>query len=415
MRLQLRILLLLPLLLAWHSATASTTIVYGKDSTYIGQKLQLYSWDDGWNYNKTLLDSCHVNADGSFRFKFSLSETRKAYIHLGKYNGCLFVEPGKTYHINLPLYEAESQADLLNPYYQPQELLLSFTNLAKDDLNMQIAAFEDAFDHQWALLLKQQPITPQHIEHAIANIDSICPATDNLFMQQYRNYRYALMVNLYATAAPNLSIKTYFLQQPVLYHQPAYWEAFEAIFPHFDHLTGLYGNLPLFELAIMQKVEIGDLPIEKLTHIQTASNKKIATAMQQKKSSVTEGHTIAIDKLINIHGDTIIWKDLNFPQAYIIFANTKLNESLADIDYIQKIGRKYKDKCLFLLIFTDQDIHAIQQACQHLTNHYFVVSTQQNPQLVHAFQQTHAPSYFVLDANSRLIKVPAPRPKDFTP
>lgn len=396
-------------------ATAKTTTVYGNDTTYAGALLELYSWNDGWGYTQTILDTCTVQPNGDFRFEFDLTETRKAHIPLGTYMGSLFLEPGHTYSINLPAYSLPSAADLINPYYEPQELLLSFNQLPTNDLNLQITQFEDVFDHQWLQLLNKQPIAPQDIEQAMAHIDSLCPIGEHPFMEQYRQYRYALMVNLHASSAPDLSIRTYFLEQPVLYHQPAYWEAFEAIFPHFDHLSGLHNNQALFELALMQKVEQGDLPVGKLQHIKTPQNAKIAHFIEKKKQLLQVGYHVPIDTLTNLHGETIVWSDYNFPQAYVIFGNTTLRETLADIDYVAKSYNKYKNKCLFLLIFTDSSNDAIKQACQALKRYPFVCSTTDNPNLIKAFQQTHVPAYYLLDVNSNLAKVPAPEPKNFAP
>lgn len=393
---------------------AANTIVQGNDSTYAGALLELYSWDDGWGYSKTILDTCTVQADGSFLFQFDLTETRKAQINLGTHTGSLFVEPGKQYSINLPAYSLPSTANLLNPYYQPQELLLSFNNLPYNDLNQCITRFEDAFDAQWIKLLKE-PITPQRIEEAMLHIDSICPLDTSLFLQQYRNFRYALMVNLHTSSAPDLSIKTYFLPSPVLYHQPAYWEAFEAIMPHFQHISGLHSNQPLFELALMQKVEQGDLPVSRLRHIETPKNAEIAHFIEQKKQTVKVGYHVEIDTLVNIHGETLVWSDYNFPQAYVIFGHTTMRETLADIDYVAKMYQKYKDKCLFLLIFTDQTNQSIIQACRALKKYPFIVSTADNPTLVQSFKQTHVPAYYLLDTHSNLARVPAPEPKNFVP
>lgn len=414
MKLVTTITLIIPLWFCSCFASAKNTIVQGKDSTYAGALLELYSWDDGWGYSKTLLDSCTVQADGTFIFQFDLTETRKAQIDLGTHTGSLFVEPGKHYSINLPAYSLPSTANLLNPYYQPQELLLSFNNLPYNDLNQRITRFEDAFDAQWIALLNE-PITPQRIEKAMQHIDSICPPDTSVFMQQYRNFRYALMVNLHTSSAPDLSIKTYFLHSPVLYHQPAYWEAFEAIFPHFQHISGLHTNIPLFELALMQKVEQGDLPVSRLRHIETPTNAQIAHFIEKKKQVLQAGYHVEIDTLVNIHGETIIWSDYNFPQAYVIFGHTTLRETLADIDYVAKMHPKYKNKCLFLLIFTDQTNQSIIQACRALKKYPFIVSTADNPTIVNAFKQQHVPAYYLLDTNSNLVRVPAPEPKNFTP
>ena len=160
------------------SLYAATTIIQGQDSTYAGKQLCLYTWNDGWGYTKTIYDTCTVSPNGEFQFQFDLEDTRKAQVTLGKYEGCLFIEPGKTYSINLPSYEEPTKADLLNPYFQPQELLLSFNKLPKDDINQLITQFEDAFDEQWMQLL-QANITPQRIEQAMLVIDSICPPTQH--------------------------------------------------------------------------------------------------------------------------------------------------------------------------------------------------------------------------------------------
>lgn len=400
---------------AVNASFAATTTVKGTDNTYIGTTLYLQTWDDGWQATHTLLDSCTVDANGNFQFTFELTETRKAHIPLGHYTGSLFLEPGKTYEIALPINTPISAKEAINPYFQAEELLVSFTNLSSTDINRQIIDFEDAFDRYWEQLLQEPIVTPQLIEQAIASLDSIFPASDHAFWEQYKTYRYALMVNLYAAGAPDLSISNYFLQNPVLYHQPAYWEAFDAIFPHFDRISGLYSNQPLFELAIMQKVESNDLPLSKLDYIQTTENKKIADAIRLKKLSQKVGHHIAIDSLTNINGETIHWNELQFPKAYFLFTNSQLNECRADVAFVEKMSKKYPNKCLFLLIFTDESTASIEQACHGLKNNYFVCSLQQNPMLRTLFYQTYAPAYYLLDSESRLMQVPAPEPKNFVP
>lgn len=401
------------MLMSFNTSYAATTTVKGQERAYAGKSLCLYTWDDGWGFTKTILDSCIIAEDGQFQFQFNIEETRKAQVTWGKYEGCLFVEPGKTYSINLPEYEQPSKADLLNPYYQPQELLLSFNSLPKDDINQQIIAFEDAFDRQWMQLISAD-ITPQRIEQAIANIDSLCPPTKNTFMEQYRNYRYALMVNLHASSAPDLSIRTYFLDQPVLYHQPAYWEAFEAIFPHFEHLTGLHSNLALFELAVMQKIESGDLSTENLKHITLPKNKEIAHFIEQKRATLQKGHPIDLGQLINLKGDTIVSSDLHFPKAYILFTNTQLNECEGHVTYADKMSKKYRNKCLFLVIFTDVNEKNIERVCKN-SDQTFFFSSNKNPHLKKQFNIGHVPAYFVLDGNSKLMQVPAPEPQNFEP
>ena len=135
------------------STLCATTIIQGQDSSYIGKKLSLYTWNDGWEYTKTILDTCTVAPNGQFTFEFTINETRKAQLTLGKYEGCIFVEPNKRYSVNLPVYETPTPADQLNPFYKPQELLLSLNQLPQDDINHQIAP---QFLHRYRHLLVTQ-------------------------------------------------------------------------------------------------------------------------------------------------------------------------------------------------------------------------------------------------------------------
>jgi hypothetical protein len=165
----------------------------------------------------------------------------------------------------------------------------------------------------------------------------------------------------------------------------------------------------------MQKVESGDLPISRLSYISTPENQKIAHFIEQNKKSLQKGHPIHLGTLVNIQGDSIDSNDLNFPKAYIAFTNTRLNECEAIIAYADKMNKKFQHRCLFLVIFTDESERAIQKACKGIRNKTWYFAATKNQHLLQQFNNTHVPAYYLLDANSKLMQVPAPEPQNFEP
>jgi hypothetical protein len=75
---------------------------------------------------------------------------------------------------------------------------------------------------------------------------------------------------------------------------------------------------------------------------------------------------------------------------------------------------KYAEKCLFLLIFADEDKSACLKQVEKI-NKDFVFSTVDNPQLKSQLQIKNAPLYITLDREGRIVKYPAEEPKYFVP
>jgi hypothetical protein len=75
---------------------------------------------------------------------------------------------------------------------------------------------------------------------------------------------------------------------------------------------------------------------------------------------------------------------------------------------------KNAEKCLFLLIFADEDKSACLKQVSKI-NKDFVFSVVDNPQLIKQLQIKTAPMYISLDKDGRILKYPAEEPKYFVP
>ena len=404
----MRKILVITYLLVSFSIFASE--ITGVAPSYAGKKLVLSTTHDGWGATKEVLDTCTVAEDGSFSFEFNKPHTIQAQLDLGNYTGIIYVESGRDYSVNLPLKKDISKKDKLNPYFKPKTLLLSFNNLPINDINRKIADFEDSFDSVWVDINKNI-VTTEKIDSAMNYLDENYPSDDKFF-SEYKHYRYALLVNLYSPQSPKLAIKNFFLPYKVKYNQPAFWEAFESIFSGFNMSDYLKENEELYELSLLQQVLLDNLPKNYMDSIKTDNVRLIVNALR--KEIVTVGYKPILGNLTNLNGVTFPWNELYYNKVYIIVANSSLRESLSDIQYFKKMQEKYAEKCLFLLIFADEDKSACLKQVEKI-NKDFVFSTVDNPQLISQLQIKNAPLYITLDREGKILKYPAEEPKYFVP
>lgn len=384
--------------------------ITGIAPSYAGKTLVLSTEHDGWGVTKEILDTCVVAKDGSFSLQANVDKTIQAQLNLGRYKGIIYIEKDKDYSINLPLRKEVSRKEKLNPYFKPQTLLLSFNNLPADDLNRKIADFEDSFDSVWVDINKNV-VTTEKIDSAMTYLDEKYQSEDRFF-SEYKHYRYALLVNLYSIGAPNLSIKNFFLPYKVKYDQPAFWEAFEVVFTGFNMSDYLKDNEELYELSLLHQVLLNNLPKNYMDSIKTENVTKIVDALR--KDEVTVGYKPLLGELTNLNGVKFPWSELYYNKVYIIVANSSLRESLSDIQYFKKMQEKNAEKCLFLLIFADEDKSVSLKQVEKI-NKDFVFSIVDNPQLVTQLQIKSAPMYISLDRDGKILKYPAEEPKYFVP
>lgn len=380
---------------------------------YAGHTLKLVYTDNGITDTTILVDSCKVDASGNFSLNTNnITRTTKCTIPLGSYAGEIFVEPYKKYKVNLPPLTLPSEQDLLNPYFKPKRLLLSLINPSPDDLNLRITAFDDSFDVAFNRIINDD-ITPNKIEKEYFALEYTF-GDDDPFFTTYRYCNYAILINLYEPTQPNTAIKAFFIDNPVAYNNPAYWDAFSVLFENYKDIDNLSGNKALQELVIIHHVLSGELPIGFLDKIKTDENKRIASQAKDIMAIAAKGTYTAVNSVKNIDGDILELKDFESPQIYIIFANSMLTQSLSDIEFAALRTNQWKEKCAVLVIFLDKDPIKAANAVAHLKDRRFILLAEDNMEFIKVFGVKNAPAYFRIDVNGKILESPAPEPQDFS-
>lgn len=385
--------------------------IEGVAPQYAGERLTLCYEMDGITHATTLLDSCTVDSIGRFRFETDIDMTRRCEIDLGYYKGYIYVEPYKTYKVNLPPRRRPTEQELLNPYFKQMELLLSLINPPADDLNLRITAFDDSFDVAFNRIIKSE-ITPERIETEYFALEEKF-GDNSQFFTTYRYCCYAILINLYEPTQPNTAIDAFFIDEPVAYNNPAYWEAFSVLFDHYKNVEALAVNKPLQELVILHHTLTGEMSESWIGRIETAENKAIAARIEETLDTAAKGSYIGTTTITNIDGKTIDLKDFDTPQIYIIFAKSMLSKSVSDLEYAMARNEKWKGKCTVLVVFMDNDATNVYKITQKFKSRDNILFGTENRDFVKEFGIKHAPAYFRINSDGKILESPAASPENF--
>lgn len=386
--------------------------IEGRAKEYAGKRLELLYEENGITGATVRVDTCVVDSTGAFKLETDVTETRKCFIPLGAYKGVLYVEPYKIYNVNLPPLTLPTEADVLNPYYAPQEILLSLINPASDDLNLKVTAFDDSFDVAFNRIIKSE-ITPEKIESEYTGLEYEFGDNDPFFTT-YRYCNYAVLVNLYEPTQPATAIDAFFLEAPVAYSNPAYWDAFNILFEQFKDIDALRPNPDLRELVILHHVLSGQLPESMIADIKGERNLTIAKQVEEIMKRGTVGTQTAVTEVVNIDGEKLSLKDFDSPQIYIIFAMSKLTQSHSDLDFALSSIKKWHGRCVPLIIFTDATKDGIDTLTKGLSVRRNILWSGDNKEFTESFNVKNAPAYFRIDTNGKIVESPAAKPADFS-
>ena len=391
-------------------AQAAVTVLWGTAPEYAGQTLRLTTPHDGLSLLQTPLAEATVESDGTFRFEAGLDHTCLAAIELGGYSGRIYLEPGTETQVELPPFRPLTEAQQFNPYFRPKAVLLSIVDPRNDDLNVRLEAFDEVCDSVWSELLFEPNITPELIERGLTALERQFPSEKEDFFYRYKRYNYAMLVNLYVKASPQLAIETYFMHDSVDYANPAWWEAFDLVFEVFDRAEVLRGNQPLYELVQTNRVIRRKLPVSWLDSVTTPRLIPMAEELRRQLTAGTAGSSVG-SGWVDLQGDSIPAADPYGRPTYLVFANRRIFESQSDLTYVAQLAKKWEHKCRFIVVFAQEpEIPRIPPS-----DDVGYLCTQHNPDITAAFGVRALPCYYLLDGEGRIELAPAPDPEHYLP
>jgi len=437
-------------------SVANAVIIYGNAGDYIDETLTLKVYLDEIIFTEKILDTQVVDSLGDFEFSFELPAATTCFFDLGAYRAIFFIEPSKSYLINLPPNKPLTEAQKFNPYFKPQKIALTVRDVDSTDINLQIAHFDKVYDYSYVKCsLYSGKI--DSIRAEIENIESIFANDDNNFFRLYRQYKYVLMMNMNEVLSPALAI-SYFAKLPVSYGNIAFWEAFNTLFNGF---FDTFGTRSPEQIAMDEAIYAGDyealstylkerfgliesnfreLIILKGLYDAYFSDQRNAPyilkimSKWQADFSVYENHIIWENvlsylkslapkteaynfKLQDEKGKTYQLSDFKGKYVYLNFANTRIALSKKDFGILERYGETYEKDLYVVNIFTDysrSDMSLFLKSLnpKNTTSKNINLYWNADQNLITKYQIINIPTYFLIDRSGELLLVPAPTPDE---
>ncbi len=218
------------------AAPMKPVVVKGTASFAKGGELRLYTYNDLLSKNLVLLTQTEVGADGSF--SFTLPNIREVTMLTLNYNatyGSLYVEPGRTYEVDLytdSLLIQRIDAEMLGNYIQ-----ITCLNSDSNELNWRINYFDQYYTYfmyyNGAAILRH---APKEVYDSLLNIiQTRFPVSDAAtdFYQVYVRYKIAAIESMYYDKAKEKVYKKYLETPYVFYENPAYMDFLNLFFENY--------------------------------------------------------------------------------------------------------------------------------------------------------------------------------------
>ncbi len=434
-------------------AKTDTAYIVGNNTAYANAIIEVYSFDDYITQKLVLIAAGTVGSTGEFEIKVPLNETKYIQIPLGYYNGLLYLEPNKEYEIVLPEKRKKTFADLLNPYFQAEEIYLGVRNSDASELNNMIREFESIYERyveENYYRIFQKPLQAD-VDTVIRNIENLFDTIPNSYFENYRNYKYTWLKyvsymrnNLYIT-------KYYFNGVPLLYQNVAYMDLFNKLYSNYltfymntsegeriysdialakspylvkqtmsNNLVLLNDSIQEFVLlkGLFDAFYLKDLPhASMLITLDSIANyskidehKKIAKNIREKALLARVGYQAPEFELINSKG--LVCKQTDFAESYV-YLNFCSVESFAcrqDFELLKELHNKHKKEFKIISISIDEDFQKAKDFFESSGYEWTLLSYGNEQKLLENYKVKAYPSYYLIAPNGILDMSPAVSP-----
>lgn len=232
--------LFLILIVSKLSAFAQTSTIKGIAPEYAGQEMPVYTFSDFISEEKVEVGKIHFQADGNFSTSINLQNTAVYFTEFDIYQALIYVEPGKTYEIQFPPRQKQSEAQKRNPFFKLIPVWFRFVNQSDDDLNLEIKKFEAEFrvleDKYFYDIYEKR--SKASIELVRAELLKKFPETTIKYFEAHKKYRIGnLEFALNQGKSPEF-VNAYFGKVSPQMQLPAYTNLFNQLFSNYFSYLG---------------------------------------------------------------------------------------------------------------------------------------------------------------------------------
>lgn len=436
-----------------NTGLSQSSRITGSVPEYAGTKLSFLTFADQITYAEKELCSCQVNENGDFSCLLNVTETTYVFLHLGIYEAFIFVEPGKNYQIFLPEKQEKTMADQLNPYFEPIQYHLGIENSSENELNYQLAFFDEIYSKMfestsYAIYSKNSNLD---VNAEIARVDSIFSDFDNKYFKDFKKYKYASYRHLANNAKSKSISNTYYLNNQILYSNPAYMGLFNQVYKEYFQYFGrtesgkkIYSDIGKYKSITLLKETLGqdsilandtlkELVILKCLHdefyndllsrsamltvidslaLQTKidEHKQIAANIRDKVSKLMVGYAPPDFQLYDKDSNLVTLDSFKGEYIYLSFCTTVSYACIKEFEMLRNLYENHKDHFEIVIICLDETLAQMKQFVERKGYPYTFLHYGNQSEVFKEYDIRAFPTYYFIDKEGKLVLSPAPSP-----
>ncbi|MGE4288862.1 MAG: TlpA family protein disulfide reductase [Salinivirgaceae bacterium] len=427
--------------------------IFGNNISYSGFVVQVFATPDLISGEKVLIASDTVDAVGNFKLTFPLQQTQLLTLPLGIYECIVYAEPGKSYQVVLPPWQPKTKADLLNPFFTPVQIYLGIRNPAPDDLNLQIAEFNERYhnyiDQEYYYIFKFP--RKANIDSVINTIESQFDTIANPYFNNYRKYKYAWLKYTTVMRDNRYVIREYFNNQPVLYHNVAYMDLFNQLFANYLSMymktsegERIFSDVALAKSPVLVKETFSnnmvllndtlqeivllkglhdafysnDFPLQSMLitldslayNSNVPEHKIMAKNIRKKVLHLRNGFDAPGFELCDAHGTKHSLNDFSSNYVYLNFISVESFACQQELELLKKLHEKFSNDLIIVSITIDKDLEKAQSYFDKNGYSWKLLGDSPDRKIADLYKVKAYPTFYLIQSDGKLKMSPALSP-----
>jgi hypothetical protein len=458
-------LLLAGNLFLFYTIIAKEVVIHGNSPEYKGKTINLLVYKNQITDNERIISTTTVSNTGHFEWKLDIEQTTYVFAHVGVCHIFLYAEPGNIYEVELPPYVPKKIEDRLNPYFEEtkiQILVKSATaqpqnvKIKKDEeLNFLIHTFDDYYNPfftKYAIkIYTKQQIT--ELDSLTQKMEKLFGNNENPYFRAYYNYKMGLLKFTSSRFKSKHISDSYFLNQPVLYSNPAYMELFNQVYKKYFvflgrtkagakiyddinryqsftelrntlRLDSVLSNETLLEFVILKSIHDGFYEMNfsrsalltvldsliKTTKIKIHS--EIGLDIREKVTKLLAGNAPPAIKLYDLNNKLTDLDEFKGNYVYLCFCITQNYACLKDFEQLKRIQEKFGKYLKIVCIAADDSLENARKYIQSKGYNWTFLHYGNKPDILKEYDIRIFPTYYLIDKEGKLLWSPAISPEE---
>lgn len=416
-----------------------------------GQNIRLITYDDFISERIVTLGVTEINDDESFSMDININETMQAFLDINYQRTEIFIEPGKSYELNIE-YDGANQ---LASYFNQKELEYAFTTEDSTELNRLIWKFNG--DYNKFILDNFDQIYVLHDKSRVKKFkDEVDTKYANLGGEYFKNYiRYKLAdVEQFARLKSKGPLaEEYFHDQPILYKNVEYTFFFNEFFEkflvtspsiitisdliiyvndetslqmieekvaavpylqdeNFRELVLIHGLKGLAYNGTYERKNVLNMIAEIGNSSQNAMHKKISNNLIQSINKLAPGSPAPDIEVVTIGGNTLKIKNIKGKPILLTFFRSGQTGTQASFDQLAELYNVYRSGLEVISISMDNDPEAYIPLANSGNYSWTFAHFGNDPLVFDQYNIRNLPLYVLIDVEGNIAAYPAPGPGD---